>query len=162
MILVVDDNPGFSRIVGKTLTAAGYEVQLAPTAAEGLRLLTEDRAEPYELALIDYRLDGGVNGIEVARQAREAGSAVKFVLISGEIAEDGVAFTGLCLADFEQVIGKPMLATAMIEMANKYTGRNMSLPMPAEITEAASAAGIEVSPGLPPGPPQSSEDDGDG
>lgn len=147
MILVIDDNPGFSRVLSRMLEKAGYQVRLAMTADIGLGLLCDAArdGEPYELAIIDYQLDGGVNGVTLAHQARERGSVTKFVLISGEFA-DAASAQHLDLDDFEEVIGKPILATAMVEMVNRYTGRNMSLPIPAEITEAAAAAGLDLAP----------------
>lgn len=162
MILLIDDNPGFSRTVSRMLEKAGYEVEVAPTGEQGLgRLCDAARGgEPYELALIDYHLDDStLDGVELAHQARERGSKTKFVLISGEFryGKADAESTGVRLDDFEEVMGKPMLSTAMLEMVNRYTGQNKSFPIAKEIAEAAEAAGVDVQQLPPP-----AGDDGDG
>lgn len=140
MILVIDDNPGFANMVSRTLRRAGYRSRIAATAEKGLDLLLAPvEGDPCELAIVDYQLDGSsINGVELARQARCAGVATKFVLISGYALDDSD------LGDFEQVIGKPILATELIELANRHTGRSNALPLPPELAEAAAAAGVEV------------------
>lgn len=155
VILVIDDNEGFARYLSRTLTRAGYEVAVAGTAGEGLARLAEaSTAEPFALAIVDYNLPD-YNGIELARLARERGDDTKFVLISGarELLD---ADESDILKNFEQVIGKPILPTAIVEIVNRYTGRNMSLPISKEIAQAAQAAGVEVQ------PPPPIDDDGGG
>lgn len=146
MILVIDDNAGFARTLCRMLERGGYRVRVASTAELGLSFLLhpEPGDEPLELALIDYRLDvSDLDGVELARRARQGGVTEKFILISGEETR------GLPLHDFECKIGKPIMATELIEILNKHTGRANAMPLPQELADAAAAAGVDVPPEVP-------------
>jgi two-component system KDP operon response regulator KdpE len=66
-ILVVDDEPQLRRVIRTLLTAKGYEVSEARSAAEALERI---RAAKYDLALLDINMPE-ITGIEVCRQVRE-------------------------------------------------------------------------------------------
>ncbi len=63
-ILVIDDSATIRKLVDSHLSAAGYNVTLAPDAEEGLRLADEIRPD---LILLDHQLPG-TTGFEVATQ----------------------------------------------------------------------------------------------
>lgn len=153
MILVIDDNPGFNRTLSRTLQRAGFEVRSAASAEQGLHCLCEADADgsPFELALIDYHLDDSrLDGIELARRARQCGIETKFVLISGEFsgldADEVPHIPGVSLDDFEGFMPKGMLTTSIVEMVNRHTGQCLAIPLAPEIADAAAAAGLDVSP----------------
>ncbi len=152
MILVIDDSTGFAAVVERTLTRAGYGVEVVNSGAEGIERLAEAALAdvPYELALIDYGLPD-VDGVEIARIAREHGDRTPFILISGQY--DAATQTlvnnrgDVSLADFAAIIGKPMLPAQLVEVVNGITGRAMALPLPAvPVVETARAVGIDVEP----------------
>ena len=58
-ILVVDDEPQIRRTMRMTLTGAGYEVDDARTAEEGLKKLREFRPD---LVLLDINMHAGASG----------------------------------------------------------------------------------------------------
>lgn len=66
-VLVVDDEPAFSELIGQTLTEAGYTVYVANDAATALR-----HAEMVKPALIvsDIQMPGFGNGADAARAMR--------------------------------------------------------------------------------------------
>lgn len=67
-ILVVEDEQVTAMAIASALRDFGHEVQLA---AEGGEALRKAESAPFDLALLDIQLQGGVDGIEVATQIRE-------------------------------------------------------------------------------------------
>ena len=59
-ILVVDDEPIISRVCAKTLTAEGYEVDIAVNGLVAKNMVSENE---YDLCLVDVRTPE-MNGIE--------------------------------------------------------------------------------------------------
>ncbi|MEW6283605.1 MAG: response regulator transcription factor [Candidatus Eremiobacterota bacterium] len=65
-ILVVDDDPVVSQIVGKALRQEGYEVEVAETGAECLKQVIDQR---YDLMILDVFLPG-IDGFSLCREIR--------------------------------------------------------------------------------------------
>jgi two-component system response regulator AtoC len=77
-ILVIDDEALTLRTIGRALQAEGYEVRVAMSGEEGLKLFNE---EATELALVDVVLPG-IDGIEVLRQIKKRNSATVVLMMS--------------------------------------------------------------------------------
>ena len=84
-ILVVEDDAEAAGQLAEELTTSGYQVDLAATGDEALRL---GSAGDYAVITIDRMLPD-VDGITVMRQLRAAGAAAPFLIISalGEVDE---------------------------------------------------------------------------
>jgi PAS domain S-box-containing protein len=80
MILIVEDNKGMRRIVGRQLDALGYRVRACDSAKEALDILAR---EPVDLLFTDIVMPGGTDGVELVRLARERRPELKVVLTSG-------------------------------------------------------------------------------
>jgi CheY-like chemotaxis protein len=65
-ILIVDDNPGNSKLLSYMLVAQGYEVRSAADADEALLMLRDFRAT---LILMDLQLPG-MDGLELTRRLK--------------------------------------------------------------------------------------------
>ncbi len=83
-VLVVEDDPGVSRLLVLRLERAGYHALVATTAAEALDRI---RAEAVDLLLLDQQLPGGVTGLELFAQVRQAGFDVPAILVTGFTAD---------------------------------------------------------------------------
>ena len=81
-ILLVDDDTAIQRSLGPLLRARGYEVALAATAADALRLVAE---QAPDVIILDLGLPD-LEGTEVCRRVR-ATSAVPIVVLSARGAE---------------------------------------------------------------------------
>jgi DNA-binding NarL/FixJ family response regulator len=59
-ILIVDDEPLVARSMQKTLSRAGYLVEMAHACPDGLRLFIEAQGagQPFDLALLDLNMPG--------------------------------------------------------------------------------------------------------
>jgi len=77
-VLVVDDEENQLKALAIGLSSNGFDVSLAATSTEALRLLA---ATKMDLALIDLMMPG-LNGLELARQIRRSYPAVRVVLSS--------------------------------------------------------------------------------
>jgi DNA-binding NtrC family response regulator len=78
-ILVIDDDPLMLDLARYHLQTSGYDVAIAETAEEGLRLIQE---QPTDLALTDLFLPD-VNGITLVEQLRTASPSTVIIMITG-------------------------------------------------------------------------------
>ncbi len=77
-VLIVDDETLTLRTIGRALGGEGYEVLLASSGEEALKIVAEDKPD---IALLDVVLPG-INGIDVLRQARKLSPAMIVVMMS--------------------------------------------------------------------------------
>ncbi len=82
-ILLVDDEPAIQRALGPLLRSRGYDVTIAGTGADALRLVAE---QPPDLIVLDLGLPD-LEGTEVCRRVRLA-STVPIVVLSARGAEE--------------------------------------------------------------------------
>jgi DNA-binding NtrC family response regulator len=78
-ILVIDDDQTTLDLMRYQLQTSGYEVVVAETAEEGLRLAAE---RPCAVALTDLFLPD-LNGIELVKKLREASPGTEIIMITG-------------------------------------------------------------------------------
>ncbi len=80
-LLVVDDNADITRVIGKLLGGAGYDVRVAHDAAEAIEIARSYRPEAV---LLDIGLPG-MDGYQLAEQLRRNGSCERalFIALSG-------------------------------------------------------------------------------
>jgi two-component system, cell cycle sensor histidine kinase and response regulator CckA len=80
-VLAVDDDPQASALIEIALADAPFEriLEVAPTAAEGYRRILADEHDIY---LVDQLLPDGT-GVELIHNAKAAGTAKPFILITG-------------------------------------------------------------------------------
>jgi two-component system, cell cycle response regulator CpdR len=78
-ILLVDDEPDFREVMVTILTRAGHTVFAAADGYEGVRLLAEHWVD---LLITDVRLPG-VDGLQLARQAKVMRPNLRIIYISG-------------------------------------------------------------------------------
>jgi signal transduction histidine kinase len=80
-VLVVDDNDDLLNVTSTMLSQFGYQVACAHNGTEALRTLQSD--QPFELLLSDIVMPNGMNGIELAREAKRLRKDIKILLTSG-------------------------------------------------------------------------------
>jgi two-component system KDP operon response regulator KdpE len=82
--LVVDDEPAIRRFLRTSLTAQGYQV----TEAEDGRAALELKRNPVDVLVLDLGLPD-IDGFDVIRQLRDAGSVLPIVVLSSRADEAG-------------------------------------------------------------------------
>jgi two-component system cell cycle sensor histidine kinase/response regulator CckA len=78
-VLIVEDDPGVASLERRQLERTGYRVELATSAEEAMDALRKRRVD---LMLLDYRLPGGVDGLEFFDRIRAAGFDVPVILVT--------------------------------------------------------------------------------
>jgi PAS domain S-box-containing protein len=81
-VLVVDDEPAITRMLGMMLTPHGHAVTTANSAEEALAELATAQA-PYDLILSDLGLGAGMSGWDLLDRVRADGRDTSFVLSTG-------------------------------------------------------------------------------
>ena len=80
-ILLVDAPDGDATLLASALRVEGFQVELASSASEAREALERT---PTMLAIVDLmlRADGGTNGLELARELKQAHPAMRVLLTS--------------------------------------------------------------------------------
>jgi PAS domain S-box-containing protein len=102
-VLVVDDDAGVRRFIVQCLVSLGYTVTEAASGQAGLDRLASDRPD---LMVVDFAMPG-VNGAQVATQARRASPNLAVLLVTGYA--DALAINDLVTS--EAVLRKPFKVT---------------------------------------------------
>jgi DNA-binding NtrC family response regulator len=87
-VLVVDDDADVREVAVEFLTAIGITVFDAETGAGALALL--DRHPEIGVLFSDVRMAGGMNGVELATEARHRRPDLQVVMTSGHVGGGGV------------------------------------------------------------------------
>src|SRR5487761_1361564 len=85
-VLLVEDEFLIAECVAEALSDRGFVVQTASHAAEALRYLA---ASSFHVLFTDITLPGGMDGVELARRARELRPYVQVVYGSARAAPPG-------------------------------------------------------------------------
>jgi two-component system NtrC family sensor kinase len=80
-VLIVEDDEAVLETVKGSLDELGYRTVVARSAAEALDVLRRD--EPIDLLFSDIVMPGGINGVTLARRARQLRQDIKVLLTSG-------------------------------------------------------------------------------
>jgi signal transduction histidine kinase/CheY-like chemotaxis protein len=80
-ILMVEDNAELRRMTGAMLEHLGYRVLQAPNPQEALEIIRKDN--PIDVLFTDVLMPGGMNGVELARQAKAMRPGLAILLASG-------------------------------------------------------------------------------
>jgi two-component system cell cycle sensor histidine kinase/response regulator CckA len=78
-VLIVEDDEGIAELERRRLEESGYGARVATTPAAGLAELARG---DIDLVLLDYRLPGGVDGLEFYERMKAAGYDLPVVLVT--------------------------------------------------------------------------------
>jgi two-component system KDP operon response regulator KdpE len=84
-VLVVDDEPAIRRFLRTSLGAQGYRVSEAENGAGALQALARS---PVDVLVLDLGLPD-IDGLEIIRRQRAAGSAIPIIVLSSRTDEAG-------------------------------------------------------------------------
>jgi two-component system KDP operon response regulator KdpE len=121
-ILVIDDDPAFARMVGRTLAQGGYEVLSATSGSDGLRLLFTNRPD---MVLLDVVMPG-MDGWQTCSRIRDI-SDIPIIMLTGHEKTEEDVVRGLdCGAD-DYVI-KPVGSKELVARVRAVMRRTESPP----------------------------------
>jgi PAS domain S-box-containing protein len=118
-ILLVEDDPGVRRFVGRALSLAGYSVVEAGDGKEALGILRES-GDAFGLLLTDVIMPG-VSGIDVETWARERWPGLATLFMSG-YAHAELATRGMTLTE-DRVLVKPFEAATVLQRVHETLAR---------------------------------------
>ena len=84
-ILVMDDDSMVCDIAGNIVTHLGHHAEFAPDGETALDMLKEaiDKGEPYDLAILDLTIPGGMGGKHAITEMRKLQPDIKALVASG-------------------------------------------------------------------------------
>jgi DNA-binding NtrC family response regulator len=70
-ILVVDDESDILLGLNAVLSRQNHTVKTFDNSSEALKHLTSSEVTPYDLVITDYRMPGGISGLDLAKRIKE-------------------------------------------------------------------------------------------
>lgn len=119
-ILLVEDEPELSDMVGRVLTGAGHEVRTAADGPAGLRMVTGSR---FDLVVLDVNLPG-FDGFELLAKIREARLPVRVMMLTAR-SEVGDRVAGL-KGGADDYLTKPFALEELLARVEVLGRRNLA------------------------------------
>ena len=130
-VLIVDDEPNVAEVLAESLKTmqGGYTVDIASDGQQALALL---RQIPYSLVITDYKMPG-MNGLDLARQARRISPGTQIVLMTafgteglrdaaGKLQLDGYIDKPFTIQQIREIVENAVACTR--EQASRETGKH--------------------------------------
>jgi CheY-like chemotaxis protein len=110
-VLVVEDEVLQRMMLADDLAEAGFHVVQAANAAEALDVLQSGVS--LDLVIIDVRMPGGIDGLELAVQARVIAPHLKIIVVSGHL----LGLPDRAVAD--ALVAKPYAPSAILDCVTR-------------------------------------------
>jgi len=101
-ILIVDDDPSVSSVMGQVLEVLGYS---SSTCGDPAEAVAQFRDGSFDVLLTDYRMPA-MNGIELSQQVRKCNASVPIILMSGY--HPTMEENEMHLSPFDMILEKPI------------------------------------------------------
>jgi signal transduction histidine kinase/ActR/RegA family two-component response regulator len=117
-VLVVEDDDQVLELVIENIRMLGYRVLSARNAAAALAILRSE--EPIDLMFSDVVMPGGMNGMQLATEAKQLRPSLKVLLTSGYPANAVAAQHGF--ADRSPILAKPYRSEDLADQFHRIIG----------------------------------------
>ena len=118
----MDDEEAVRQVAGLMLSSIGYEVEFARDGVEAIEFYKKamESGKPFDVAIIDLTVPGGMGGKEAVKKLLEIDPNIKTIVSSG-YSNDPI------MSEFKQygfkgVIAKPYLIEELSEIVSRVTG----------------------------------------
>jgi two-component system cell cycle sensor histidine kinase/response regulator CckA len=114
----MDDDDIFCNFIRRTLNRFEYEVETSSNGSEALELYTQAResGNPFDVVIMDLKIQGGMGGEEAIKKFLEIDPQVKAVVSSGHILDP--LMTNYRQHGFTSAIAKPYAVEELISALN--------------------------------------------
>lgn len=119
-ILIIDDDKDICLVLSKFLNKKNFEVSVAYTGDDGLKLLRENT---YDLVLCDYKLPD-INGIELLQKIKILNPSIAVIIITGYSDVKSAVETFRYGAN--DYVTKPLYPDELLVTINETIGKNQS------------------------------------
>lgn len=119
-ILLVDDERDFVETLSKLLARRGYDVQTAPDAAQGLRIVLRGG---IEVVLLDLKMPG-LHGMDALREIKRISPGLEVIILTGHLLKSSEQ-EGLSLGAFAYLT-KPCTVQELVETIEAARARRAS------------------------------------
>jgi len=116
-ILIMDDEPALRNVTFNILKPSGHTLFLAEDGREAIEIA---RKEKPDLALLDIRVPGYPDGLEVLDELKKIDPSVKCIMLSG-FGDDDAALDAISKGAFDY-ISKPFKIDEVLGAVNKALG----------------------------------------
>jgi len=118
-VLIVDDDPALREGLAETLTDLGHAVRTAASGREALAVISRDT----DAVLLDLRMPGGIDGIEVLRRIRAREDAPPVVVLTAYASPENT-IEAMRLGAFDHLvkpIGRDTLSSLLQNLPPRVT-----------------------------------------
>jgi len=121
-ILVMDDEDAVRDVVGKMLQHLGYETEFARDGSEAVEIYKRAKScrKPFDVAILDLTIPGGMGGDEAIKQLLDIDPDVKAIVSSGYSQDPQM--TDFAQYGFKGVISKPYKIEELSETVSRTIG----------------------------------------
>ncbi len=118
-ILVIDDEPDILLAMNTILSGRGHYVKTFDKAASALEHL-ESEAAQYDLVITDYRMPGGISGLDLAKTIKKDATKTKvFLMTAFDISSSPEFSEALESEILNEVLQKPVPNDKLIAIIDK-------------------------------------------
>lgn len=115
VVLIVEDDPSILMVLAAYLSGEGYRVLQAVDGEEAFAILA---SKPHlDMMITDYRLPGGISGVQIAEPAVKLRPELKVIFISGYPQE--IRESGSPIAQKAPILAKPFDLDELQELMQK-------------------------------------------
>jgi DNA-binding NtrC family response regulator len=120
-ILVVDDEPDILLGLNAVLRAQSHTVKTFDNPSQALKHLTASEVTPYDLVITDYRMPGGLSGLDLAKRVKEyTRRKTKVFLMTGFDVSSLREFSEALTSEIvDEIIQKPIPNEKLIAIIEK-------------------------------------------
>jgi CheY-like chemotaxis protein len=118
-ILILEDEAAISLILKEMLEQLGCTVEIAYDGQEAIDLYRDamDSSKPFDVVMMDLRIEGGMGGKEALARIKELDTKVKAIASSGYFEESFAS--NYTEYGFKAILAKPYTIEELIQILNR-------------------------------------------
>jgi len=127
-VLVVDDNPSAREILSAMLGTFGLQVDVAGDGTDALQRLAaaDEKARPYDLVLMDWKMPG-MDGIEAISRLQNGTlrRTPSVIMVTAYGREEAMGVAQERAIDVKSVLTKPITSASLLEAIGQALGKGL-------------------------------------